>query len=98
MAVLSKPIVRLKSALTPLAVLRSAEQPTGSGVTARAVGERAKQATASGMSRSASRTGDRFTECFNGRVVVFICAEDCKSLGLLSSTLLKALLTPASVF
>lgn len=61
--------------------------------TARACATSAKQAKArtSGMCRNASRTGDRFVECFNREVVVFICAEDRKNLALVSSMLLEVL-------
>src|SRR5882672_8503436 len=69
-AVLRLPLVLLTSASAPRKVLKWV--PQSSRQTARACGETAKQPKASGMSSKASRTGDRFIECFNGRVVVFI--------------------------
>ena len=50
------------------------------------------------MSSKTSRKGATFIECFNGRVVVFIYAEDCKHPARLSSTLPKALAISEAVF
>ena len=50
------------------------------------------------MSNKASGQGTRFIECFNGKVVVFICAQDRKNLAVLSNTLLKALAIGVAVF
>ena len=47
--------------------------------TAHAVGESAKQASTNGMRRNA-RKDERFTEFFNGRVVVFIMRRGSKNL------------------
>src|SRR5215471_15912920 len=61
---------------------------------ARACGESEKQMRTSGR-RNASRTGDWFIECFNGRVVVFISGENCKNLAILSSRLRIGAAAPA---
>ena len=65
-----------KSASSPRKVFAlTVSQP--SWQTARAIGESPKQARASGMSSKASGQDSRFIECFNERVVVFICARFC---------------------
>src|SRR5439155_25919766 len=92
-AVLLLPVVLPKSAKAPLAVFRlpsalltRASSPRNvfpnvksqpSRQSACALGESAKQARASGMSSKASGQAKWFMECFNGRVVVFICARFC---------------------
>ena len=83
------PVVLLKSAVKPMAVLKrpvvlemSASSPRTvlklvkqpSWQTARACGESAKQPSTNGMRRNA-RKGERFVKSLNGRVVVFICTE-----------------------
>src|SRR3954467_6402068 len=113
MATLAPPVVLLVRACVPTAVFpvpvvseRSASLPKNvllrlrlqpSWQVARACGESPKQRRASGMSSKASRTGDRLIERFNGRSVVFINAEDCINLALLSSMFLKALATAQSI-
>src|SRR5439155_25132120 len=70
MAVLSVPLVRLRSELSPSAVFWPGYPPSGGGITARAVGESAKQASAN-VRRKPSRKDDLqidFPEC---RVVIF---------------------------
>src|ERR1043166_5636854 len=92
LAVFSTPLVLNWSALKPVAVLKEplllpsasspkkvlppvAEQPSRQA--ARAAGARPKQARASGMSSKPSGQCERFTECCNWRVVVFIMPEHC---------------------
>jgi hypothetical protein len=86
--VLKPPVVLLKSASKPIAVLSpprlfmSASSPRTvfwfvkqpSWQTARAAGESAKHASTNEMSRNA-RKGERLIKFLNGRVVVFICPE-----------------------
>src|SRR5436190_271787 len=62
-----------KSASSPKTVFWSAKQP--SWQVACACGQSGKQARTSGMISKAKGQCERFVECFNGRVVVFICVE-----------------------
>src|SRR5439155_25161441 len=75
MAVLNSPVVTLKSASSPRTVFSLVKQPCWQ--TACACGESAKQGRANGMSSKSSGQAKWFIECFNGRVVVFICARFC---------------------
>src|SRR5437016_13714463 len=76
-AVLSVPAL-FTSASSPRTVLPFVKQP--SWQVARACGESAKQARASGMSSKGSRQNERFIKFLDGRVFVFICAKGCKNL------------------
>src|SRR5689334_13602298 len=76
------------SASSPWTVLSSVKH--ASWQVARASPENAKQATASGMSSNANERCQGFTEYLDGRVVVFICAEDCKTLARLSSSIAES--------
>src|SRR5207244_13298872 len=101
LALLSLPVVLLKSALKPVAVLskpavlfKSASSPRTvfsfvkqpSWQTARAFGESAKQASTSAMSSKAGGQQEQFIEFFDGRVVVFIMCRVLKKSGQLGKT------------
>src|ERR1043166_767608 len=90
------PAVTFKSALSPRIVLSCAKQP--SWQTARACGESAKQTRVSGMSSRVIERYWQIMERLSGRADLFISAEDCKKLALLSSILLKALAISVAVF
>src|SRR6266478_2472050 len=63
------------SASSPKTVFEFVKQPCWQ--VAPASGGAAKQAKASGMSNKARGQDARFIECFDGRVVVFICPRFC---------------------
>jgi hypothetical protein len=94
------PVLLVKSAVAPIAVLPVPDEFVWNASSPRAVlvlsqiwghcalasresASHAK-AMASALRRKPSREGEQFIGFLNGRVVVFICAEDCKNLALLS--------------
>src|SRR4051794_4406078 len=92
-AVLFWPVVLLSSAKSPKAVLALPSHICGHW--ASVAGESAKQASTNGMRKNVGK-GERFIECFSETFVVFMCAEDRKNPGRLSSTLRKALAISAA--